>query len=345
MAHCNDTLAGASDTAEGDYDAANCIVGPVHMTGEPALNISNLRVDYGDFTAVDDLSLKLTAGEIFGLAGPNGAGKTSTIRVLATLLEPTCGEVEIFGHDLFEAPEAVHRLLGYMPDLAPVVPDLRVWEFLDPYAAGYGLQGAERRERVEYCLERVDLADKRHLFGKGLSRGMTQRVVLAKTLLHQPRLLLLDEPASGMDPIARRDLRLVLESLASDGATIIVSPHLLSELSDMCTSACIMHHGCLLRHGSLQSVLRNLGTERVRIRLDVAGDLAAVVALLRERPEIDELSSDEGRVTFTFDGDEAARAALLRSLITQGVAVSDFVPRDTGIESVLMDVIRLGDPE
>lgn len=310
------------------------------MSVESALRVSNLRVDYGDFTAVHDLSLNLPAGEIFGLAGPNGAGKTSTIRVLATLLEPTYGDIEVFGHNLFDVPQAVHRLLGYMPDLAPVVPDLKVWEFLDLYAAGYGLRGVQRRERVEHCLEQVNLADKRHVFGKSLSRGMTQRVVLAKTLLHRPRLLLLDEPASGMDPIARRDLRLVLEGLAEDGATIIVSSHILSELSDMCTSVGIMHNGKLLRHGPLRSVLRELSTERVRIQIDVAGDAGAAVVRLQARVDVDTIDIDENRISFSFTGDESDRSRLLKGLIEDGVAVSAFVPRDAGIESVLMDVIR-----
>jgi ABC-2 type transport system ATP-binding protein len=172
----------------------------------PALTIRNLRVDYGTLTAVHDLSLTLMPGEIFGLVGPNGAGKTSTIRVLATLLEPTYGEVNVAGFDLFESPDEVHRLLGYMPDLAPVIPELKVWEFLDLYAHSHGLTGRAKRERVDACLERVGLGDKRNVYGRGLSRGMMQRVVLAKTLLHDPRILLLDEPASGMDPIARRDM-------------------------------------------------------------------------------------------------------------------------------------------
>lgn len=310
------------------------------MTGETALSVRNLRVDYGDFTAVDDLSLELQAGEIFGLAGPNGAGKTSTIRVLASLLEPTYAEVEIFGRDLFESPAAVHAMLGYMPDLAPVVPDLKVWEFLDLYAASHGLRGKERRERINRSLERVDLADKRDVLGKGLSRGMMQRVVLAKTLLHDPRLLLLDEPASGMDPIARRDLRLVLESLAADGSTIIVSSHILSELSDMCTSVGIMHNGRLLRHGPLRSVLRDLETEQVRINLDVLSDPASVVAFLTARNDADEVEVDDRHISFVFEGDEAARSDLLKSLIADGATVSAFIPRDSGIESVLMDVIR-----
>lgn len=310
------------------------------MTSAPALDIRNLRVDYGDFTAVHDLSLELPAGEIFGLAGPNGAGKTSTIRVLATLLEPTYGEIEVFGHDLFEAPEAVHGLLGYMPDLAPVIPDLKVWEFLDLYASSHGLRGTEKRDRIDACLRRVDLADKRNVYGKGLSRGMTQRVVLAKTLLHEPRLLLLDEPASGMDPIARRDLRMILESLAADGATIIVSSHILSELSDMCTSVGIMHLGRLLRHGPLRSVVSSFEAASVRIELRVIGDPELTTARLSSRADTEQVAVTGNSVSFHFHGNESARAALLRELVGQDLQISAFVPRESGIESVLMDVIE-----
>jgi len=310
------------------------------VSDQPALAIRNLRVDYGDFTAVDDLSLELAPGEIFGLAGPNGAGKTSTIRVLATLLEPTYGEIRIFGHDLFDAADEVHRLLGYMPDLAPVVPDLKVWEFLDLYASSYGLHGAEKHERIDRCLERVDLADKRNVYGRALSRGMTQRVVLAKTLLHDPRLLLLDEPASGMDPIARRDLRLILERLAADGATVIVSSHILSELSDMCTSVGIMHLGRLLRHGSLASVLESFEAGRVRIELRILDGHPLAVDVLGSRADVHGITTDGVSVAFHFEGDESARSGLLRDLIERGIAVSAFTPRVSGIESVLMEVVQ-----
>jgi len=310
------------------------------MTAAPALSIRNLRVDYGDFTAVDDLSLELPGGEIFGLAGPNGAGKTSTIRVLATLLEPTYGEIEVFGHDLFEVPEAVHSLLGYMPDLAPVIPDLKVWEFLDLYAASHGLRGTEKRDRIDACLARVGLADKRNVYGKGLSRGMTQRVVLAKTLLHEPRLLLLDEPASGMDPIARRDLRIILESMAAEGATIIVSSHILSELSDMCTSVGIMHLGRLLRHGPLRSVLAGLEAASMQIELRVVGNPQAMSERLQSRQDTEQVSVSGNSVAFHFHGDELARAGLLQELVRHDPAISAFVPKGSGIESVLMEVIE-----
>ncbi len=304
-----------------------------------ALTIRNLRVDYGDFTAVDDMSLELRPGEIFGLAGPNGAGKTSTIRVLATLLEPTYGEVSIYGHDLFEEAGEVHRLLGYMPDLAPVIPDLKVWEFLDLYASSYGLRGVQKKERIDLCLERVDLADKRNVYGGALSRGMTQRVVLAKTLLHDPRLLLLDEPASGMDPIARRDLRMILEELAADGATIIVSSHILSELSDMCTSVGIMHKGQLLRQGPLAAVLGSFDSGRVRIELQIVDGHAVAINLLSARSDVDGVAVNGASVAFHFAGDESARSGLLKDLIDGGTSISAFTPRASGIESVLMEIV------
>ena len=310
------------------------------MEHTPALQIDNLRVDYGDFTAVDDLCLTLEPGEIFGLVGPNGAGKTSTIRALANLLEPTYGEVRILGHDLFEEPEAALEQLGYMPDLAPVIPDLKVWEFLDLYAHSYGLHGSERRDRVDSCLERVKLDDKRDLLGKALSRGMTQRVVLAKTLLHDPKLLLLDEPASGMDPIARRDMRLILQDLAVKGASIVVSSHILSELSDMCTSVGIMHKGKLLRSGSMASTLESIQTEAAIVRIELIETVAPVETWLGSHDSVDEISVEGLRVSFRFRGDKNDQSELLRSMVREDFRLVSFSIRETGIESVLMSLIE-----
>ncbi|RYD46410.1 MAG: ABC transporter ATP-binding protein, partial [Verrucomicrobiaceae bacterium] len=193
----------------------------------PAIDIRSLRVDYGNFVAVDDLTLSVPAGEVFGLVGPNGAGKTSTFRVLTTLMEPTYGEVFIDGIDALEDIASARRIIGYMPDLAPVPSDLKVWEFLDFHAAAYGLGSrSQRRDRVAECIEEVALTEQRNSWCKELSRGQTQRVVLAKTLLHRPRVLILDEPASGLDPLARRDLRHTLRNLAKTGATVFVSSHI-----------------------------------------------------------------------------------------------------------------------
>lgn len=311
-------------------------------TPAPALEISNLRVDYGSFTAVRDLSLTLEPGEIFGLAGPNGAGKTSTIRVLATLLEPTYGEVSIAGLDLFEVPGKVHALLGYMPDLAPVIPDLKVWEFLDLYAHSHGFRGTEKRDRVDGCLKKVKLGDKRDLYGKELSRGMTQRVVLAKTLLHDPTVLLLDEPASGMDPIARRDMRRIFQDLASEGATVVVSSHILSELSDMCTSVGIMHLGELLRYGSLDAVLDSLEAEQVDIETEFLDAVEAALGMLANVDTVSAVQVEGMKVRFAFRGDRRAQSQLLRDLVQNGIQVRSFTPRRSGIESLLMSLIEEG---
>jgi len=309
----------------------------------PMLDIRKLRVDYGSFTAVHDLDLAVMPGEIFGLAGPNGAGKTSTIRVLATLLEPTYGEVRIAGHDLFEEPDAIHEVIGYMPDLAPVIPDLKVWEFLDLYAASHGLRGRARRERVDACLERVHLADARDVYGRALSRGMMQRVVLAKTLLHEPKLLLLDEPASGMDPIARRNLRRILEDLAADGVAIIVSSHILSELSDMCTAVGIMHRGRLLAHGPIERVMSAIDAEAVQIRIEIVGSGRRAAEWLQSQPSVERIRLDESAIQLEFHGDRAARAVLLRSLVAEGFDVASFTAERSSIETLLMSLIGDGD--
>ncbi len=312
----------------------------VTVARAPALEIDHLRVDYGDFTAVDDLSLTLEPGEIFGLVGPNGAGKTSTIRVLATLLEPTYGDVRIAGRDLFEAPGAAHEIIGYMPDLAPVIPDLKVWEFLDLYAASHGLAGAEKRDRVDAALAKVKLADKRSVFGRELSRGMTQRVVLAKTLLHEPKLLLLDEPASGMDPIARRDLRVILQELAAGGAAVVISSHILSELAGFCTSVGIMHLGRLVSHGSMNGVLSSLEAGRVDVEMEVLEGLDTALELLEARDDVEALDADGTHVQFTLTGDKRAQSELLGALVGRGIRISAYTPARSDIESLLMQLVE-----
>jgi ABC-2 type transport system ATP-binding protein len=305
----------------------------------PALEIDNLRVDYGDFMAVDDLCLKLAPGQIFGLVGPNGAGKTSTIRVVASLLEPTYGEVRILGHDLFEEPVRALERLGYMPDLAPVIPNLKVWEFLDLYAHSYGFRGSEKRDRVDRCLEKVKLGDKRDVYGRALSRGMTQRVVLAKTLLHDPKLLLLDEPASGMDPLARRDLRLILQELAASGASVVVSSHILSELGDMCTSVGVMHNGRLLHSGSMADTIASIATDSAVVRVELVDSVETIAGWLQRDERIDEIQVDGLRVSFRFRGGKRDQHELLRAMIREDFSVVAFAPREAGMESVLMSLI------
>ncbi len=305
----------------------------------PAIDIRSLRVDYGDFVAVDDLSLTVPPGEVFGLVGPNGAGKTSTFRVITTLMEPTYGEVILDGVDVLEDLESARRIIGYMPDLAPVPSDLKVWEFLDFHADAYGLgTKTQRRERVAECLEEVALTDQRNKWCKELSRGQTQRVVLAKTLLHRPRVLVLDEPASGLDPLARRDLRNALRRIAGKGATVFVSSHILSELAEMCTSLCVMNRGKLLASGTVDEVRHQLGnTERV-ITATLLGRLEEASEWLSSRAAVHDLRISGEQLVFGFKGDDEAQADLMEGLVRLGIRMRAFEEKRSSFEDILVDV-------
>lgn len=304
-----------------------------------AIDIRSLRVDYGDFVAVDDLSLTVPPGEVFGLVGPNGAGKTSTFRVITTLMEPTYGEVILDGVDVLEDLESARRIIGYMPDLAPVPSDLKVWEFLDFHSAAYGLgTKTQRRERVAECLEEVALTDQRNKWCKELSRGQTQRVVLAKTLLHRPRVLVLDEPASGLDPLARRDLRNALRRIAGTGATVFVSSHILSELAEMCTSLCVMNRGKLLASGTVDEVRHQLGnTERV-ITATLLGRHEEAREWLSSRAAVHDLRISGEQLVFGFKGDDEAQADLMEGLVRHGIRMRAFEEKRSSFEDILVDV-------
>lgn len=308
--------------------------------GPPAaIEITDLRVDYGDFVAVDDVSLSVAAGEVFGLVGPNGAGKTSTFRVLATLMEPTYGEARLAGIDILEHPREARRILGYMPDLAPVPSDLKVWEFLDLFADAHGLgSAAARRARWEKALADVSLADKRNVFCRTLSRGQMQRLVLAKTILHHPRVLILDEPASGMDPLSRRNLRLALRRLADDGATIIVSSHILGELAEMCTSLCVMNRGRLLAAGSVDEVRTTLGRTERTLVVTVLERVEIAVGWITAQPATEAVREHGRCVTFRFTGSQEEQAGLVAGLVGLGIRVTAFEEQKSTFEDILIEV-------
>ncbi len=218
------------------------------------IRIRDLRVDYDDVCAVHDLSLDVEPGEVCGLIGPNGAGKTTTMRAMIGLIEPTYGEIEIMGVDVRERPEAVYRVVGFMPDFPPVYEDLLVWEFVDLFAASYGVDRHRRPAAVGRYIELVGLTAKRQAMVGGLSRGMRQRLMLAKTLVAEPKVLLLDEPASGVDPQGRIDLKNILRRLGEEGKTILISSHILTEMNEFCTSVAIMERGSLVISGRIEDV-------------------------------------------------------------------------------------------
>jgi ABC-2 type transport system ATP-binding protein len=308
----------------------------------PAIDIRSLRVDYGDFVAVNDLSLSVPVGEVFGLVGPNGAGKTSTFRVLATLMEPTYGEVLLDGIDIADDIESARRVVGYMPDLAPVPSDLKVWEFLDFHAAAYGMGNrAKRRDRVAECLEEVALEGQRNKWCGELSRGQTQRVVLAKTMLHRPRVLILDEPASGLDPLARRDLRMALRKIADHGATVIVSSHILGELAEMCSSLCVMNRGQLLASGSVDEVRHQLGNTNRMLTAHCVDDPQSAAAWLSSQSGVRDLRVDANKIGFHFDGDDHAQASLVAGLVAQGVRIKSFEEKRSSLEDLLVEVAEI----
>ncbi len=305
----------------------------------------DLRLDYGELTAVNNVNLQIAEGEIYGLVGPNGAGKSSLLKMLANLNRPTYGEIFINGVDLAEDPWSVHRDVGYMPDLSPVAPELKVWEFLEFFAAAYDVPAHQRKARVNECLEQVKMEEHRDAYGKGLSRGMMQRVVLAKTLIPHPKILLLDEPASGMDPIARINLKNILLDLRSQGVTSIVSSHILTELGDMCTSLGIMHKGELVKTGDKASLLIDhpVHTRSLTALLeDYARDGGAVIAVLEASEYVSEIAHEGGAFVMSFNGDELAEATLLRELIEAGVKVTSFSRETASMEDVL---IKLVSPE
>ena len=305
----------------------------------PAIDIRQLRVDYGNFIAVDDLTLAVPQGEIFGLVGPNGAGKTSTFRVLATLQTPTYGSVRLGGIDIFEAPEDARRILGYMPDLAPVPSDMKAWEFLDLSCESFlGGSASDRRARWEECLEQVQLADRRNAMCRSLSRGQTQRLVLARTLLHRPKVMVLDEPASGMDPLSRRNLRLTLRNLAAAGSTIIISSHILSELAEMCTSICVMNRGRLLSSGTADEVRHALDRKERGLTISVLANPEDAAAWLRSQPSTADISLKDGRISLSFSGTPEAQADLLEGLFSNGFRLTACEERKSSFEDLLISV-------
>ena len=304
---------------------------------EPAVSVRGLRVDFENVCAVRDLSLEIGAGEVFGLIGPNGAGKTTTMRALLGLLEPTWGEIRIGGVDVLEDPRAANRIVGFMPDFPPIYDDLFAWEFLDLFAASYGVPKSRRREVVDRHLEAVGLAEKRGSMIPELSRGMRQRLVLAKTLIPEPRVILLDEPASGMDPIGRADLKNVLRSLAAEGRTILVSSHILSEMGEFCTSIGIMEKGRLVVSGDVASVTRRVMGVAVMV-VEVVGPAEPCANALEGRRGVGAVSIRGEVLEFPFEGDDAAASDLLAALVGAGVRVVSFSRRKEGLEEVFLRV-------
>jgi ABC-2 type transport system ATP-binding protein len=309
---------------------------------------SGLVKRYPGTVAVAGLDLDIDEGEIFGLVGPNGAGKTTTLRILATLLRPTSGEAEVAGISVTENPDAVRRVLGFMPDVFGVYDDMKVWEYLDFFARCYGIPAARRRRMIGDLLDLVDLGDRRNAYVQGLSRGMQQRLCLAHTLVHDPQVLLLDEPASGLDPRARVELRELLRELRALGKTIVISSHILPELEELCTSVAIVDHGRVLAQGRVSDIERRLragAVLRVKVLADDAG-LEAARAWFGEQPFVASASlNPDGTIEIGFRGDDQETSRLLAAAVTAGLPIMTFARAASDLEELFLQVTAQGTAE
>jgi ABC-2 type transport system ATP-binding protein len=296
---------------------------------------------YDGTLAVAGVDLAIEPGEIFGLVGPNGAGKTTTLRMLATLLQPSSGDAEIDGWSVTRNPDEVRRVLGFMPDVFGVYDDMKVWEYLDFFARCYGLPAAARRRMIGDLLELVDLAPRRDDYVQTLSRGMEQRLCLAHALVHDPKVLLLDEPASGLDPRARVELRELLRELRNLGKTIVISSHILPELEELCSSVAIVDQGKVLAHGRVADIERRLRFGSVlRVRLLADGEaLEAARASLAEDPDVASATIlDDGTIELGFRGDDAATARLLAASVAAGLPIVSFARAASDLEELFLQV-------
>jgi ABC-2 type transport system ATP-binding protein len=295
---------------------------------------------YNGTIAVAGVDLSIPEGEIFGLVGPNGAGKTTMLRMLATLLAPTSGDAEIAGESVRRNPQAVRRVLGYMPDAFGVYDDMKVWEYLDFFGRCYGLGPAQRKRMIGDLLELVDLAGKRDAYVQSLSRGMQQRLCLAHALVHDPKVLLLDEPASGLDPRARVELRELLRELRAIGKTILISSHILPELEELCTSVAIVDHGRVLAAGTINEIGQKLRVGEV-LRIRVLGDEADVETArgwFAGREDVASASIDAGQIEIGFRGDEAGAAALLAAAVRAKIRIASYSPAATDLQELFLQV-------
>ena len=302
-----------------------------------------LRKAYGRTQALDGLYLRVAPGEIFGLIGPNGAGKTTTLRILAGLLAPDTGRSTIEGLDVVREPRKIRRLVGYMPEDFGLYDDLLVWEYLDFYADCFGVPGGERRALIADLLALVDLTGKREAEVAGLSRGMRQRLCLAHALIHDPKVLILDEPASGLDPRARVELREILRTLAGMGKAIVISSHILSELAEICTTLGILHQGRMVAVGSLDEIAEQAGGRSLAVRLAPGADLDPAIALVRRTPGVASVRVVADELLLDFNGDPAATASLLASLVAAGAPVIRFGERAGTLEEFFLTLTDADD--
>jgi ABC-2 type transport system ATP-binding protein len=305
----------------------------------PAVETIHLSRLYGNIAALSDLNLVINRGDLFGFIGSNGAGKTTTLRILATFLAPSSGTAKILGHDVIREADAVRHVIGYMPDFFGVYKDMEVTEYLDFFGACYKIPTAQREKTVNDVLELVGLSEKRGAIIGALSRGMQQRLGLARVLIHDPKVLLLDEPASGLDPRARIEMMAILQELQRMGKTIIISSHILSELQTLCNRVAIIEKGKLIYSGPVQGVRDQMSAGLI-YWVVVQGDPTAAVTLLKARPEVTEAVAVDGQLKVTFTSHDVDPSFLPETLVRGGVKFTGLWEDELGLEEVFLRVTR-----
>ncbi len=305
------------------------------------IDIQGLTKKYGSFTALDHLDLKIEEGVVFGFVGANGAGKSTTFSILSTLLAPTSGNAYVNGISVIENPVAVRRQLGYMPDFFGVYDQLKADEYLDFYAASYGLSAAERATIIPELLELVNLTDKRYSYVDLLSRGMKQRLCLARALIHDPKVLILDEPASGLDPRARTEMRDILKHLKSMGKTILISSHILPELAEMCDELGVLDNGKLIAQGNVAAIQAQLQADKELI-VKVLGDLHKAVAFFEEDPYITSIEAfpEKETITFLYRGTKEQQIQMLKQALLADILIYSVNEEEKDLEDIFMSITK-----
>ncbi len=303
------------------------------------IETKNLTKNYGSLTALNDLNLKIQRGDIFGFIGPNGAGKTTTMRILVTLLEPTRGTAFINGLNVLKDGKKVRRMVGYMPDFMGVYDDLKVFEYLEFFAAAFGIERGKRKSIVEGVLELTDLQSKQAATVDSLSRGMQQRLGLARVLIHDPQVLILDEPASGLDPRARIEIRELLRELKRMGKTIMISSHILSELEEICDHVGIIEHGQLVFSGTIEDIRPRLGIHS-KVRVKVANNQDKAIELLSALPQINQVQAMGDNILVTFNEGSEGDGIIARTLVNAKLDVIAIQPEKLKLDDAFLQLTK-----
>lgn len=306
------------------------------------VRIENLKKVFGHMVALDGLNLTVEQGALYGFVGPNGAGKTTTIRVALGLLKPDGGRILVGGLDVSREPDRVMARIGYVPDSFGVYDNLKVSEYMEFFASCYGLSGLKVRKRAQALLGQVGLDDKADFYVEGLSRGMKQRLCLARALIHNPPVLIMDEPTAGLDPRTRYEFKEILKDLHGQGKTILISSHILPELAEICTDIGVIDQGRMVFEGSMEEIMEQINVSSPLL-ISVSGDKQTALGLLRENPEVETITIRDDDIVVGFSGDKRDEGALLKQLIEAGAAVYGFVRERGNLESVFMQITDHGD--